>query len=69
LVGETNQAFRRPHASIRHIDIYTETLRFDITYYDGNTVSLTVNSGVFDTSFTLNNIQFHKQPRLPILTF
>jgi hypothetical protein len=26
-------------------------------------------SGVFDTSFTLNNIQFHKQRRLPILTF
>ena len=69
LVGETNQAFRRPHAPIRHIDIYTETLRFDITYYDGNTVSLTVNSDVFDTSFTLNNIQFHKQRRLPILTF
>lgn len=69
LVGETNQEFRRPQAPIRHIDIYTKTLRFDMTYYDGNTVSLTVNSGVFDTSLTLNNIQFHKQRRLPILTF
>ncbi|XP_060076093.1 uncharacterized protein LOC132555747 [Ylistrum balloti] len=69
LIGETDPDYERPFASISEVEIDIRKNILNLTYANGNTVTIELHIAFAETSLTVTNINFKNKRLFPFMIY
>ncbi|XP_033737001.1 uncharacterized protein LOC117325138 [Pecten maximus] len=69
IIGETDPDYERPFASISEVEIDVKKNILNLTYANGNTVTIELHIAFAETSLTVTNINFKNRSLFPFMIY